>query len=209
MWCGLCVKRNAKNCYRKGKSSNTKSSSPACAYFVINTRKIPASILKKAIELGTLPKSHIKLLIALLDQGIKLSTQNLRTGMTIKYPMDVSNTGHLTNHRVHIISSPKNSNEAYGVVFLKKPKNSTVSITLDKELFIRERDKKLKDFWAKINTAFLSITDEKARREKLTRIFKIMGKSFVDKMLRLNGINIRVKSRKLEDTVTIVLRTYL
>lgn len=201
MWCGMCIKYKTGECPKK-KIKIPRKMSKACTKFIFNTRKVPAHVLKEAIRLSRMPKSRVLTLMALLDAGLRLKGQQLNLGLSITYDR--------INTRVYLISSPKRDPYAYGVTFVNaEGKNSVTSVTLDKELYYTERDKRLKAFWGKIEEKFIHINDPKLKRKKLLAIFKKMGKDYVEFMLRQNGIKLLVKGRKLQDVVDDLLKSYL
>ena len=202
MWCGMCLKYKQKECYKRTKVP--KKMTRACTKFVFSTRKVPAKVLREAIELSKMPKTQVMALMALLDSGLRLKGQNLTLGLPVEYD-EIPGEG-----KIYLISSPKRDPYAYGVRFLDKPRKNTVtSVMIPKTIFLRERDRRLKAMWEKIDEAFIDINNPDKKKKLLLKLFKKLGKNYVEAMLRLGGISITVKGRKFEDVVTELLKSHM
>lgn len=201
MWCGLCVKHGTKVCPKKFKPLKVTRS---CQKFVFNTKKVSPKTLKEAIRLSReLPVTQIRSLIALLDSDLKLKRQQLSLALSIEY-------NRLPNPTVHLIAAPKKDEHAYGVSFQDTPrKNTIVSVSVEKELFLRERDRKLKRLWKLIEQSFINISDPKLKRKKLLEIFTRLKKRPLEYMLRSNGIDMVVAGKKTSEVVDDLLKYYL
>lgn len=201
MWCVLCIKHKTKKCPKKIVPRNTTRS---CPQFVMNTRKVRASTLQKAIKLSKMPTTQLRALMALLDSDIKLRRQQLSIALTIPYDVIPG------ADKVYLISSPKKDDYAYGVAFTDIPKKNTiVSVTVEKEKYYKARDIKLKKLWERLERKFITVNDPDVKRNVLLKVFKVLGRDYVKGMLRFNGIDIDVHGRKISDIVDELLKSYL
>jgi len=209
MWCGVCRKFKTKLCPRRSKI-NLKLS-PACSEFFLYTAKLSSRVLKGAIYFSSLPKTQVMLLMALLDSSLRLKPQGLSIGATTLYNMEVKKTGEkqsFSMERVHLVSAPKKEDFAFGVAFLEHPKKKiTVSIMMKKKCFLDSRDKKLKKLWKKIEYVLMQVDDLKRKNKIILKTVKKMRKDHLQKMIDQQGLNIRVKGKKIEE-VARVLSSY-
>jgi hypothetical protein len=208
VYCMMCTKFKTSVCFKKNKV--TKRMTHACSKFVFNTHKVPAKVLKAGIEFSSMPKTHTIALMALLDANLRLRTQNMTLGMSVPYTVTDPSTMKEKTFRVHLISSPKKDEYAYGVAFSDEPiKNTVTSVTLEKQRFTVARDKKLKGLWTKIEERLMILTNPKQKKLILLRAIKRLGKEYTLKMLRMNGINISDKGKSLSKLTDELLSTYL
>ncbi len=210
MWCKLCIRQNKKSCLKHKNPEETKGMALACdSHFKIDAKKVTPELMNKAVEFNNMPRTKLMVFMALLDQILRLKSQDLHLGLSLHYPIDVNATGKKNLHEVFLVSAPKDKNEASGVAFCRNGgKDFSASVSLEKTRFMDSRDSKLKDMWTDLLKKLRDTHKPTDKKKLLRETLHSMGKEYVETMLQLNGIRMNVKNKKLQEVVDILLRDF-
>jgi hypothetical protein len=155
--------------------------------------------------LSGMPKTQIMALTALLDAGLRLRPQGLSLGISTNYQVK----GELQeSFKVFLISSAKGEDDAIGVSFVKDSRRKPISILLPKKNFIKAKDEKLKSLWHTLESVCMRIDNQNRKRILVLKVVKRLRRDYLQRMIDLQKINIRVKGRKAQE-VARALSNYL
>lgn len=195
MLCGYCKLKDVTGKYGCPKVKKfVRNKSPACTKFVFDTRKVPPDILTTAIDLGKLPQSKVMMLMCLLDSTLRLRAQGLDLGLSLDYEFEYGkNKKRKFKEKVYLVSAPKRSEQAYAVAYQDK---RLISVTIDKESFFTERDKKLIKLWEFVETKAMFLKSEKAQKKLIMFYVKRLDTKYLKKTFILCNVPVMSQNKK-------------
>jgi hypothetical protein len=154
-----------------------------------------------------MPRTQIMALTALLDAGLRLRPQGLSLGLSTSYQMK-GDSKELFSEKVFLISSAKGTEDAIGVAFVKDSRRRPVSIVMPKKYFVASKNEKLKSLWNTLESVCMRIDNPNKKKALVLKVVKRLRRDYLQRMIDLQKINIRVKGRKAQE-VARALSSYL